>query len=185
MSKTEVATLAGGCFWCTEAIFKRLTGVISVVPGYAGGSVPNPSYEQVCTGKTGHAEAIRIEFDPSKISFETILEVFWHTHNPTTLNQQGNDVGTQYRSAIFCHSKEQQQVAETSKEKLMEDGVYKDQIVTDITPFTNFYVAEDYHKNYFDRNRDNPYCSIVIGPKIQKLLSLYGKTLKDAYKKED
>jgi peptide-methionine (S)-S-oxide reductase len=135
---TEITTLANGCFWCTEAIFKRLKGVKSVLPGYAGGTVKNPSYDQVCTGKTGHAESTQIEFDPKVISFEKLLDIFWHTHNPTTLNRQGNDVGTQYRSAIFYHDKKQKEIAEKSKKDLEKEGVYKDSIVTEITPFKDF-----------------------------------------------
>lgn len=181
-NKTEIATLAGGCFWCTEAIFKRLKGVKSVIPGYAGGSVVNPTYEQVCSGKTGHAEAIQIEFDPEIISFEHILDIFWHTHNPTTLNKQGNDVGTEYRSEIFCHDQKQLEIAETSRAKLEESNYYKDPIVTVISSFTNFYAAEDYHKNYFDNNSTAPYCDIMISPKIQKLIELYSSEIKDDYK---
>ncbi|MBI4283410.1 MAG: peptide-methionine (S)-S-oxide reductase MsrA [Chloroflexi bacterium] len=177
----EIATLAGGCFWCTEAIFKRLKGVKSVLPGYAGGHVENPSYEEVCSGATGHAEAIQIEFDPSQISFETILDVFWHTHDPTTLNRQGNDTGPQYRSVIFYHNERQRQIAEESKRKLSQEGTYKDPIVTEIVPFTNFYIAEDYHKNYFERNRDKLYCVLVISPKIRKLLEKYSKEVKEGY----
>lgn len=178
----EIATLAGGCFWCTEAIFKRLKGVMSVLPGYAGGTVEKPSYEEVCSGNTGHAEAIQIEFDPALIPFEKILDIFWHTHNPTTRNQQGNDYGTQYRSVIFYHDQKQKEIAEKSKEALTKEKVYTDPIVTEITPFTNFYVAEDYHKNYFDRNSGAPYCDFVISPKIHKLLEKYGNDVKDEYK---
>jgi len=181
----EVATLAGGCFWCTEAIFKRFKGVISVLPGYAGGTVANPSYEEVCSGKTGHAEAIQIEFDPKQISYEKILDVFWHTHNPTTLNQQGNDIGIQYRSVIFYHDEKQKEIAEKSKKELKKEGIYKDHIVTEITPFTNFYIAEDYHKNYFEKHSNAPYCSLVITLKIHKLLEQYSNDLKDKYKKEE
>ena len=168
-----IATFAGGCFWCTEALFRRLKGVISVTPGYAGGTVESPSYEQVCSGTTGHAEATQIEFDPAIIPFEKLLDIFWHTHNPTTLNQQGNDVGTQYRSVIFYHSPEQKEIAEKSK----EPG-----FVTEIVPFANFYEAESYHKNYYDKNKDSSYCSFVIDPKIQKLLKDYNKEIKDEYK---
>lgn len=162
-NKLEIATLAGGCFWCTEAIFKRLDGVISVVPGYAGGKVENPTYEQVCSGTTGHAESIQIEFDPTKISFAKILAIFWQTHDPTTINQQGNDIGPQYRSAIFYHSQEQKEVAEKLKTTKM---------VTTIEPFTTFYPAEDYHKNYFANHKNAPYCRLVIDPKIHKLEGL-------------
>jgi peptide-methionine (S)-S-oxide reductase len=178
---TEIATLANGCFWCTEAIFNRLKGVKSVLPGYSGGKTDNPSYNEVCTGRTGHAEAAQIEFDPNVISFEKLLEVFWHTHDPTTLNRQGNDVGTQYRSAIFYHDEKQRKIADQSKRDLENRGVYKDPIVTEITPLKKFYVAEDYHKKYYDQNQDAPYCKFVIDPKIHKLLNQYGKDLKEEY----
>ena len=180
--KTEIATLANGYFWCTEAIFKRLKGVISVKPGYSGGTTENPDYEGVCSGETGHAEVIQIEFNPKIISFEKILDVFWHTHDPTTLNRQGNDVGTQYRSAIFYHNNTQKEKALKSKENLEKEGIYKDPVVTQIVPFTKFYEAEDYHKDYFDKNRDYPYCRFVINPKVQKLMEKYGKDVKEEYK---
>jgi len=173
-NETEIATLANGCFWCTEAIFKRVNAVKSVLPGYAGGTVKNPSYDQVCTGKTGHAESIQIEFDPQVIPYEKILDIFWHTHDPTTINRQGNDVGTQYRSAIFYHDEKQREIAERSKKELEKQGVYKNSIVTEITPFKNFYVAESYHKDYYERHKDAPYCNYVISPKIHKLLEKYG-----------
>ena len=179
---TEIATLAGGCFWCTEAVFKRLKGVTSVKPGYAGGGLENPTYEQVSSGKTGHAEAIQIEFDPKLIGFDKILDIFWHTHNPTTLNQQGNDMGTQYRSAIFYHSEKQKETALNSKADLEKEGIYKDPIVTEIVPFTNFYEAETYHKDYYDKNKQYPYCTFVINPKIKKLLEKYGNEVKEEYK---
>lgn len=179
--KTEKATLANGCFWCTEAIFKRLKGVISVKPGYSGGNTNNPTYEQVCSGKTGHAEAIQIEFDPKIIPYEKILEIFWHTHDPTTLNQQGNDIGTQYRSAIFYNSENQKQDALKSKAILEKEGIYKDPIVTQLVPFTTFYEAENYHKDYFEKNSDNPYCAFVINPKVQKLMEKYGNNVKEEY----
>jgi len=178
----EVATLASGCFWCSEAIFKRLKGVKSVVPGYSGGTTENPSYEMVCTGKTGHAESVQIEFDPNLIPFEKILDIFWHTHDPTTLNRQGNDVGTQYRSAIFYHNQRQKEVSERSKTELEKAGAYKDSIVTEISPFRNFYVAEDYHKNYYDDNAGAPYCNFVIDPKVSKLLLKYGNDVKDEFR---
>jgi peptide-methionine (S)-S-oxide reductase len=181
-NKTEIATLANGCFWCTEAIFKRVKGVKSILPGYAGGTVKNPSYDQVCAGKTGHAESIQIEFDPKVTSFEKILDIFWHTHDPTTLNRQGNDVGTQYRSAIFYHDKMQKEIAERSRNDLEEENVYNDSIVTEITPFKNFYVAEDYHKNYYEKHQDAPYCNIVIDPKVRKLLEKYGNDVKPEFK---
>ncbi len=179
---TETATFASGCFWCTEAVFKRLKGVESVLPGYAGGTVKNPSYDQVCTGNTGHTESIQIKFDPKAIPFEKLLDIFWHTHDPTTPNRQGNDVGTQYRSAIFFHNEKQKEIAEKSKKGLEEKGVYKNPIVTEISPFENFYVAEDYHRDYYDNNQDAPYCNYVIDPKIQKLLQHYGDDVRTAYK---
>jgi peptide-methionine (S)-S-oxide reductase len=180
----EIATLAGGCFWCTEAIFKRLKGIISVTPGYAGGAKENPTYEEVCTGETGHAESTQIEFDPTVIPYEKILDVFWHTHNPTTLNQQGNDMGTQYRSVIFYHGDKQKEEALKSKEKIEKMGLYKDKIVTEIVPFINFYTAGNYHKDYYDRNKDYPYCNFVIDPKIQKLMREFGKDIKEEYIKQ-
>lgn len=178
----EIATLAGGCFWCTEAIFKRLKGVRSVLPGYSGGTTENPTYQEVCEGTTGHAEAIQIEFDPAQIPFEKILDIFWHTHNPTTLNQQGNDFGTQYRSIIFYHDDKQKRVAEQSKAGIEEERLYPDSIVTEIVPFTKFYVAEDYHKNYYEKNKNQSYCNFVIDPKIHKLLKEYGNDVKEEYK---
>jgi peptide-methionine (S)-S-oxide reductase len=185
MSKNlEIATLAGGCFWCTEAIFKRLIGVMSVLPGYSGGNVENPTYEWVCSGTTGHTEAIKIEFDPVRIPFEKILDIFWYTHDPTTINQQGNDIGTQYRSEIFYHNQHQKEIAEKSKADLENEAIYKDPIVTKITPFTHFYLAEDYHKNYFDRNSNTSYCNFIIAPKIHKLLEKYGKVIKEEYREE-
>jgi len=177
----EIATFANGCFWCTEAIFKRLKGVISVKPGYSGGTVDNPSYNQVCSGEAGHAEALQIEFDPLIISFETLLDIFWYTHDPTTLNRQGNDIGTQYRSAIFWHDQKQKDTALKSKESLEKQDVYRDPIVTEIIPFTNFYEAENYHKDYFDKNKDYPYCRFVIDPKVKKLLEKYSSKVKEEY----
>jgi peptide-methionine (S)-S-oxide reductase len=180
-SKLEIATLAGGCFWCTEALFKRLKGVVSVLPGYAGGTVENPTYEQVSSGTTGHAETIQIEFNPELISFEKILDIFWNIHDPTTLNQQGNDVGPQYRSVIFFHDEKQKEVARKLKAELEEKKIYENPVVTEIVPFTNFYVAEDYHKNYYEKHKDAPYCSIVIGQKIHKLLEKYRDDVKEEY----
>lgn len=177
----EKATFGGGCFWCTEAIFKRLKGVMSVLPGYSGGHVENPSYDQVCDGNTGHAESTQIEFDPKIISFEKLLEVFFYTHDPTTKNQQGNDMGPQYRSVIFYHSKEQKKRAEEFINKLTKDGVYKKPIVTNVEEFNKFYGAEDYHKNYFERNSNAPYCDYIIAPKIHKLLEEFGKDVKKEY----
>ena len=169
----EIATLGGGCFWCTETIFKRLKGVISVVSGYAGGSAEQnspPSYEQVSSGTTGHAETIQIEFDDSIISFEKILEVFYATHDPTTLNRQGADVGTQYRSVMFYHNDKQKELAEKSKQPYF---------VTQILPFDKFYKAEEYHQNFYEKNKSSPYCQIVINPKIQKLIEKFGKDVKE------
>lgn len=177
----EIATLANGCFWCTEAIFSRVKGIKSVIPGYSGGSTNNPSYEQVCTGITGHAEAIQIQYDSKIISFEKILDIFWHTHDPTTLNRQGNDVGTQYRSAIFYHDDNQKNIAEKLKKELEKEDVFKNPIVTEIVPFSKFYPAENYHKEYFENNRNAPYCSFVIDPKIQKLLQKYSDKIKKEY----
>jgi peptide-methionine (S)-S-oxide reductase len=178
----ETATFANGCFWCSEAIFKRLNGIKSVLPGYSGGQVKNPTYEQVCTGRTGHAESIQIEFDPKVMNFEKILDIFWRTHDPTTLNRQGNDIGTQYRSAIFYHDLKQKEIAEKSKRDLDNEGVYKDPVVTEIAPFSGFYVAEDYHKNYYENHQDAPYCNIVIDPKVNKLFLKYGNNIKEEYK---
>ena len=178
----ETATFAGGCFWCTEAIFKRLKGVNSVLPGYSGGDIENPTYEEVCNGDTGHAEAIQIEFDPGIISFEKLLTVFFYTHDPTTPNQQGNDIGPQYRSVIFYHSDEQKKIAGETIEKLGREKVFDRPIVTKVEEFKNFYEAEDYHKNYFDRNRDNAYCDITIAPKVHKLLQKFDKEVKEEYK---
>ncbi len=180
MSQFDTATLAGGCFWCTEAVFNRLKGVTSVVPGYAASKVANPSYEAVCSGRTGAAEAIQITYDPSVISYDKLLDIFWHLHDPTTLNRQGHDVGTQYRSAIFYHNDEQKDIALASKEAIGKSGTYKQPIVTEIAPFTNFYPAEDYHKDYYDNNRSQPYCMFVIDPKVQKLLKEYRSDLKEA-----
>src|SRR6266705_5184941 len=180
MSQFDTVTLAGGCFWCTEAIFQRLKGVTAVVSGYAASKVANPSYEAVCTGKTGAAEAIQLTYDPAVISLDTLLEIFWHLHDPTTLNRQGNDIGTQYRSAIFYQNDEQKQSALASKEAVEKSGTYKNPIVTEITPFTNFYPAEDYHEDYYDSNRSQPYCMFVIDPKVQKLLKEYRSELKTA-----
>jgi peptide-methionine (S)-S-oxide reductase len=177
----ETATLANGCFWCSEAIFKRLKGVKSVTPGYAGGTLKNPSYDQVCNGTTGHAESIQIVFDPSVIDFDKILNIFWHTHNPTTLNRQGNDVGTQYRSAIFYHTEKQREIAEKSKKDLEKERIYKDSIVTEVIPFRNFYTAENYHKDYYDNNKQAAYCNFVIDPKIRKLLKEYENDIKAEY----
>lgn len=177
----EIATLGGGCFWCTEALFKRLRGIMSVMSGYSGGNIENPSYENVSSGATGHLEAIQIEFDPVVIPYEKILEVFWATHDPTTLNRQGQDVGTQYRSAIFYHSAKQKEIAEKSKEKIQQSEKFKDNIVTEILPFDKFYKAEDYHQNFYDKNKSSPYCQIIINPKIKKLLEEFKNDVRKDY----
>ena len=178
----EIATFGGGCFWCTEAIFKRLKGVNSVLPGYSGGDAENPSYQEVSSGATGHTEAIQLTFDPAIIPYAKLLDVFWATHDPTTINQQGADVGTQYRSAIFYHNDGQKKLALQSKRALEKSKKYKDPIVTEIVPYSNFYQAEDYHQNYYDTNRAYPYCRAVIDPKIQKLLKEFSKDVKDEYR---
>jgi peptide-methionine (S)-S-oxide reductase len=178
MSQFQTATLAGGCFWCTEAIFTRLKGIQSVMPGYANSKVTNPSYQAVCTGKTGAAEAVQVTYDPSVMPYETLLEIFWHLHDPTTLNRQGNDIGTQYRSGVYYQNDEEKQTALAVKAEVEKSGAYKKPIVTEIVPFTNFYPAEDYHKDYYERNRDQPYCQFVIDPKVQKLLKEYRNELK-------
>ncbi|PWN06147.1 peptide-methionine (S)-S-oxide reductase MsrA [Rhodohalobacter mucosus] len=164
----KTAVLGAGCFWCVEAIYQRVNGVVAVESGYAGGHVENPTYNQVVSGKTGHAEVAKVTFDPEEITFEEILEVFWHTHNPTTLNRQGADVGTQYRSAIFYNSLEQKQIAEESLKKTDASGLWEDPIVTEITPLSNYSVAENYHQNYFNNNPNAGYCSVVIAPKVAK-----------------
>ncbi|NWF94988.1 MAG: peptide-methionine (S)-S-oxide reductase MsrA [Candidatus Thorarchaeota archaeon] len=169
----EKATLGGGCFWCIEAIFQRLRGVTSVVSGYSGGHVRDPTYEQVCTGRTGHAEVCQIEFDPAQISYREVLEVFFEAHDPTTLNRQGNDVGTQYRSVIFYHSDEQRQQAEEMKEQLARSGKWKSPIVTEIVPFVEFFKAEEYHQNYFRRNPNQSYCRLVVKPKVDKFEKVF------------
>ena len=173
----ELLFLGGGCFWCTEAVFLRLEGVIEVVPGYAGGLVMNPTYEAICTGTTGHAEVIQVTFDPQIISLETILAVFWATHDPTTLNRQGADVGPQYRSAVFYTDAAQGKKSLSLKEELNQSGVYANPIVTEITLFTNFYPAEQYHHNYYALHGQQPYCQFVVRPKVEKLQKLFGELL--------
>lgn len=176
--KTDTATFATGCFWCTEAVFQELKGVLKATSGYSGGTVANPSYEAVCTGETGHAECLQIIYDPKVISFDELLEVFWEAHDPTTLNRQGNDVGTQYRSAIFYHNAEQKQKAEHYKAELSKSGAYNSPIVTEITPFTKFYPAENYHQDYFRLHGSQPYCSMVIRPKVEKFEKVFKDKLK-------
>jgi peptide-methionine (S)-S-oxide reductase len=175
---TETATFGNGCFWCTEAVFQRLKGVQSVVSGYSGGTVKNPTYQDVCTGTTGHAEAIQVTFDPKVISYEDILAVFWHSHDPTTLNRQGNDFGPQYRSVIFYQSEKQQNLAEEYKKKLDASAIYRAPIVTEIVPFSVFYRAEDYHQNYYNEHKKQPYCRAIIGPKLDKLKKVFHDKLK-------
>ena len=169
----EISTLATGCFWCTEAVFQQLKGVKSVISGYSGGHVENPSYEQVITGRTGHAEVCQIEFDPEQISFEELLKVFFNTHDPTTLNRQGNDIGPQYRSAIFYHNEGQRKIAERVKSELDKSGTLKNSIVTEITTFEKFYPAEDYHQNFFRNNPNQGYCRYIIAPKLQKFEKVF------------
>ncbi len=169
----ETATLAAGCFWCTEAVFQQLKGVVSVTPGYAGGNRENPTYDDVSTGETGHTEAIQIVFDPTIIPYEQILDVFWNTHDPTTPNQQGPDAGTQYRSMIFYHNEQQRKAAQASREKLERSGKFESPIVTEITPFTNFFPAEDYHQDFYANNPAHPYCRAIIDPKLQKLFKQF------------
>jgi peptide-methionine (S)-S-oxide reductase len=168
MAEREVATLAGGCFWCLEAVFEEMRGVESVKSGYAGGRVPNPRYEDVCSGRTGHAEVVQVAFDPAETSFRELLEVFFTIHDPTTLNRQGADEGTQYRSAIFTHSPEQEQTAREVIRDLEAEGVWDDPIVTQVEPLTQFYPAEGYHDAYYRRNSRQPYCQVVIAPKVAK-----------------
>lgn len=164
----ETATLAGGCFWCTEAIFSELKGVISVMPGYSGGSIADPSYEQVCTGRTGHAETLQVVFDPSVISYHDLLLIFFSTHDPTTLNRQGHDVGTQYRSAVFTHSPQQLQTAQEVVKEITTNTLWRAPVVTELVPFQAFYPAEEYHRNYFRRNPTQAYCQMIIEPKVAK-----------------
>jgi peptide-methionine (S)-S-oxide reductase len=177
-SKLKTATFGSGCFWCTEAIFERVKGVTSVVSGYTGGKVDNPSYEEVCTGKTGHAEVIQIKFDSAVVSYDELLEIFWKTHDPTTLNRQGADVGTQYRSVIFYHNDEQKEKAESYKTELNKAKIWEDPIVTEISPLKNFYSAEKYHQDYYEQNPNQGYCSFVITPKIEKFEKVFKDKLK-------
>lgn len=180
MDSLSVATFGSGCFWCTEAIFQQVDGVEKVVSGYSGGHVKNPTYKAVTSGTTGHAEVTQIHYDPAKVTFDELLEIFWKTHDPTTLNRQGNDVGPQYRSAVFYHTDEQKQKAEYYKAKLEEAKVYDRPIVTEITAFTEFYAAEDYHQNYFNENGNQPYCAFVIQPKVEKFRKVFADKLKTA-----
>ena len=169
MASTETITLGGGCFWCVEAVFQRVEGVLDVKPGYAGGHVKNPTYKEICTGKTGHAEVAQIRFDNTKISLAQIFNIFWQAHDPTTINRQGNDIGTQYRSVIFYHNNEQKSKAIKSKLSAKESGYWRDKIVTEITKLNNYSDAEDYHHDYYNQNSNQPYCIFVIKPKLDKL----------------
>ena len=174
----QTVTLGAGCFWCVEAIFERMEGVISATSGYSGGTVKNPTYKEVVTGRTGHAEVIQVVFDPAVLPFAKLLEVFFKTHDPTTLNRQGADVGTQYRSAIFYHNDEQKRIAEEIKALLNRENLWSDPIVTEITPFSNFFVAEDYHQEYFENNPNEGYCRMVVAPKVAKFEKLFQDYLK-------
>jgi peptide-methionine (S)-S-oxide reductase len=180
-TRLDTATFANGCFWCTEAIFEELKGVISATSGYTGGHTENPTYKEVCSGETGHAECLQIVYDPTIISFDELLEVFWKTHDPTTLNRQGNDIGTQYRSAIFYHTEEQKEKSTAYKNALNQSGAWSNPIVTEIVPFSKFFAAENYHQQYFELNgNSNPYCQFVIQPKLEK----FRKVFADKRKKE-
>lgn len=173
-----LATFAGGCFWCTETLFTRLDGVIDAIPGYTGGHIKNPPYREVCTGRTGHAECVQISFDEAVISFQTLLEVFFDTHDPTTLNRQGNDVGTQYRSGVFFHTEEQKEMTQNFIADLEQQQTFSNPIVTEITAFEEFYAAEIEHKDYFNLNKNQPYCAAVISPKVKKLLTKHSSKIK-------
>jgi peptide-methionine (S)-S-oxide reductase len=184
-NKLATATFGEGCFWCSEAVFQNLKGVKSVASGYSGGAVENPTYEDVCTGRTGHAEVIQVTYDPAVISFEDLLKVFWQTHDPTTLNRQGHDSGTQYRSAIFYHNDEQRRIAEKYKEQLDASKTFSSPIVTEITEFKKFYPAEKYHRDYFNLNPTQQYCQFVIRPKVEKFNKEFKAMLKDPAEKKD
>lgn len=177
-SKNDTATFGAGCFWCVEAQFQMLDGVIKVESGFSGGEIKNPSYKEVCTGRTGHAEVCNITYDPSKVSYEELLYAFWQSHDPTQLNRQGEDIGTQYRSVIFYHNDKQRQLAEEYKKKLNDEKVYNDLVVTEISPFTVFYKAEDYHQNYFNQNGNESYCQFVVRPKVEKFKKVFKDKLK-------
>lgn len=178
LNNHEIATFGAGCFWCVEAVFQRLNGVESVISGYMGGRIKNPTYKEVCSGLTGHAEVCQIVYDPTKISFDELLKVFWKTHDPTTINQQGNDFGTQYRSAIFYHDPIQKEKAESYKKELNAAKIYPNPIVTEIVPASTFYAAEDYHQNYFNQNGSQSYCQFVIQPKLEKFEKVFGDKMK-------
>lgn len=180
--KTEVATFGAGCFWCTEAQFQQLAGVEKVESGYSGGQTVNPTYKEVCTGTTGHAEAINVYYDPAVISYDELLAAFWTSHDPTQLNRQGNDVGTQYRSVIFYHNEEQKRKAEEYKKKLNDENAWPKPVVTEIAPAAPFYKAEDYHQNYYNENSSQPYCAFVVQPKLEKFKKVFKDKLKDKTK---
>src|SRR6056297_840705 len=171
--ESKKATLGGGCFWCTEAVYKELKGVVDVIPGYSGGNIKNPAYREVCTGRTGHAEVVQITYDPEVVSYKEILEVFFMTHDPTTLNRQGNDVGTQYRSAVFYHDEEQKEAAEEIIGRFEKENIYNQPIITEVAPFEAFFKAEDYHKDYFKQNEDQPYCQFIVAPKVSKFKKIF------------
>jgi len=177
----DTATFGAGCFWCVEAQFQMLDGVVKTESGFAGGNVKNPSYKEVCNGTTGHAEVIQVTYDKTKLSYDDMLQAFWQSHDPTQLNRQGNDVGTQYRSVIFYHNDEQKQKAEGYRQKLNEEKVYDGPVVTEISPYTVFYKAEDYHQNYYNENGEQPYCAYVIQPKVEKFRKVFEKKLKKEY----
>ena len=178
MSNLETATLGGGCFWCTEAVFDSVKGVEDVVSGYSGGHKENPTYQEVCSETTGHAEVVQIKFDPEEISYREILQIFFGTHDPTTLNRQGNDIGESYRSAVFYHSDKQKETADEVIEELENEGIFGNPIVTEVTEFTRFYPAEDYHQNYFEKNPNQPYCAAVVSPKVGKFRQKFADRLK-------
>jgi len=178
LENMEQATFGAGCFWCVEAVFQRINGVEKIVSGYAGGKNKNPTYKEICTGETGHAEVCQITYDPSKVTFDELLEVFWKTHDPTTLNRQGNDEGTQYRSVVFYHNDTQKQLAEKYKKELNEVKAYDKPIITEISALPEFYVAEDYHQNYYNQNPEQGYCAFVIAPKVEKLRKVFKEKLK-------
>ncbi len=177
-SSSDTATFGAGCFWCVEAVFQQLKGVQSVKSGYMGGKIKNPTYREVCSGLTGHAEVCQIVYDPKVITYKDLLEAFWQSHDPTTLNRQGADVGTQYRSAIFCHNAEQQKEAEFYKKKLNDEKAFANPVVTEISPASIFYIAEDYHQNYYNENGEAPYCQFVIAPKLEKFKKAFADKLK-------
>jgi peptide-methionine (S)-S-oxide reductase len=179
LTSNTLATFGSGCFWCTEAIFQQINGVVKVISGYAGGKVKNPTYKEVCSGLTGHAEVIQLTYDPAKIAYEDLLEIFWLTHDPTTLNRQGADIGSQYRSVIFYHTDNQRELALQYKDKLDQSGIFNKPIITEISPISEFYVAELYHQDYFNQNGSAPYCSAVIQPKLDKFRKAFQDKLKD------